>query len=1492
MTHHPRRGTARAAAVIVAAATLVGAPAAAMAAAPDRAPTRPASAEPGPPAGDGTPALTPRDGAFLEGTVRVAADATKAGDDVASLAVDDDLLPAEETPGVSWLSFDVGSNSTEARYHNYVLVNGEHRIDLPDAVDERVTLEVPNDQLQTGENLVEVFAGTVESSCGTNHDDFVLADVGLELLGEVADGEENELSYAFGDGSCGSNTSLLLHAELRFHIAGDPSAITGREAELDTTTLANGSHQLTATSASGKSVTHTVRVNNAPVGAPRITPVDGTLTSGEQAVVAALPAGAGGSVESLTVDGAEPPVPVRLAPGTATFGFDVGSNSIEPRYYNHLLVNGQRIDLGGEWAAQHVDIAVPNRHLVPGDNVVTVVTGDINGTVNGARCANRDDFALSGISLTLEQGTATGQDLAASYAMGDGTCGSSSTALPEAELHFTIDGAPTVRVEETTGAGDAVFSFDVGTNSIEDRYQTFLRVNGVRVPLVGDFVSQRVEVPIANELLRPGLNTVHLVDGTFPTSCGDNRDDYTISNPALAPAAGDATYVGPLNTLDPAVPIPIGDGNCGDSFTGVTEVAFTFDVDAPAAGLRADVDTAELADGEHTVAATTAGGPTATRALTTDNTAPVVAQSAPAAGQRITSAVALDLLVEDASGVVGTPEVTLDGQPVQEGDPVGPGLTAGEHTLAVTLRDSLGNTATRQVAFESAGIPDVPADLSPATGTTGVDGEVTLSARLGAPDGGDVTATFHQAEIVQPGTAFQGTSAGVPTTLAVAGEEQVDVSRLEPFDGAGVETDAGREVTFQRYDVAAPAGGEAPVLRWEGVIDPERVAALRVWDAGQQAWQVLASARGAVEGSTVLTAPVAERYVDGGVVHVMVTGEDPFADDLGTGDPEGFADPASYDFSIVHFTDTQYLSEGAVEQETPEERAVWAQAYQDVTSWITANAEEREIAYVAHTGDIIENNYYAPATPEMEAQVTGEFELSSQMQAILDDAGIPNQVIAGNHDNQLGQETGPDARYNDYYGPGRYRAADDQWQHAEYGGPWREGDNQNNYTLFSAGGLDFISVGLSYGVTRAEATWANEILDQYSDRNAILLSHDYLRPSNSPDGRGAGFSAPDGSLLYKKVVAANPNVFLVLAGHEHGVGTNLKTGVGATVGHDVVELLADYQFYTVSADRLGLTEIGGYAPEDQLRFGASFLRMLQFDVARGEMTVDTYSPFLDDFGATEFDTEQRYDGTEDAMVLPVDLTSRTTSFETDSVALYVPTEEIGTETVASGGTASVEWSDLPRGEARAWVVTATTPGGGVTTAEPAVFRTVGKAVPTVEVTAEPTRVGKKATVEVSVDGGEEPATGEVTVTEDGTVLGSATLVDGSARLKLPKTLAVGDHDLVASYGGNAHLQAAETSFTLTVADRAPSRVRVVRAPDAADDRFTVQVAVGPAAAAPTGRVAVRFRGEEVGAARLEDGRASVVVRGRFPRGQRTFVAAYLGSADVAPSSTRFEVRIR
>ncbi|MFI9485577.1 metallophosphoesterase [Promicromonospora sp. NPDC052451] len=1104
----------------------------------------------------GGPLLTPEDGAFLEGTVPVAAEPVAPGDDVERLTVDGAAVPgAAETLGTSVLGYTVGTNSTEARYRSSVSVNGGEPIYLPDAVSERVELEVPNEQLVTGENTVEVVVGAIETSCGSNYDDFVLSDFTLEPLGELADGEENEYTYSFGDGSCGTNTSLLRRAELTFFVQGDPQGTTGLSADLDTTTLTNGEHTIEARTASGDTTAHTVRVNNAPAGAPLLTPADGTLAAGTMVVTGARPADGEGATAALTVDG------------------------------------------------------------------------------------------------------------------------------------------DAVESAETLGSGDAAFSFTVGSNAVDGQAANLLVVNGIEMPLGGSYVSQRADVAVPNEWLRPGENTVKVVTGTFEGDC--NRDDFTISNLALTPAAGTAVGVG----LKPSY--AMGDGTCGSSSTALREVSLTFTVDAPARGLRADLDTATLADGEHELAATSTTGETATRALFTDNNGPALTDVTPADGVRLTTAVPLAVVVEDTSGVVQGPDVTLDGEAIAVGDPVGPGLSAGEHTLTVSATDGLGNEVAHEVTFVSAGIPDAPADVAPASGTAGVGRTATLRATVAAPDGGDVTARFSAAEILTPNRAWQGESADVPTTLDVRGQRKLGTKGLEPGDGRSVDSPDSADVTYQRFDVPVRGRVEAPVLRWEGTADPARLVSLRAWNPETDAWDVVASARGAVEGQTVLEGTVTRDYVDRGTVHAMVTGEDPFADDIDAGDKDRFEDPDAYDFSMVHYTDTQYLTEGAVEQETAEERAVWAQGYNGVMDWIVDNADERKIAYVAHTGDIIENNIRA-FPPEMEEQVIGEFEFASQAQDRIDAAGIPNGVVAGNHDNQSGTDP---TLYNEYFGPDRYEALSEDWADASYGGVMEPGSNENHYDLFSAGGLDFVVVGLSYGVTRDEAEWAASIFDRYSDRNGILLTHDYLEPSTSPDGRGANFGGSDGPLLYNLLVKDNPNVFMVLAGHRHGVGTNVRPPVVGDIGGGVVELLADYQFYTVSAGQLGLTEIGGYDPADQLQFGASFFRMLQFDVDRGEVSIDTYSPLLGEFGATEYDTEHRYDGREDNMVLPVDLTSRTTSFSTDSVVLYDPVDEIGRDTVASGEVASVRWTGLKPDRTYAWFVTARTPGGGTATASPAYFTT-------------------------------------------------------------------------------------------------------------------------------------------------------------------------------------------
>lgn len=271
------------------------------------------------------------------------------------------------------------------------------------------------------------------------------------------------------------------------------------------------------------------------------------------------------------------------------------------------------------------------------------------------------------------------------------------------------------------------------------------------------------------------------------------------------------------------------------------------------------------------------------------------------------------------------------------------------------------------------------------------------------------------------------------------------------------------------------------------------------------------------------------------------------------------------------------------------------------------------------------------------------------------------------------------------------------------------------------------------------------------------------------------------------------------------------------MAHDVVELLADYQSYTVPAGELWptLVDSGGnidvngdgtpdHKATDRLQFGASFLRLLQFYVERATMHIDAYSPLLDNFGATEYDIRQdgsqtrpRYNGAEDNLTLPVDLTTRKTSFSTDSLAAYVPTEVIGSDHVAANETASVRWAGLLPATSYAWIVSASSADDGMAVAQPAVFRTA-KGEPTVNATSTPADWGTAAKVAVNVTADSLPVTGTVELREGATVRGSATLSDGSARLQLPVGLAAGSHTLTASYSGSDTLNPAQGTVTVTV----------------------------------------------------------------------------------------------
>ena len=71
-----------------------------------------------------------------------------------------------------------------------------------------------------------------------------------------------------------------------------------------------------------------------------------------------------------------------------------------------------------------------------------------------------------------------------------------------------------------------------------------------------------------------------------------------------------------------------------------------------------------------------------------------------------------------------------------------------------------------------------------------------------------------------------------------------------------------------------------------------------------------------------------------------------------------------------------------------------------------------------------------------------------------------------------------------------------------YGGHYPAGSNASSYQLFSAMGQDVIVLNLvCTPALLADATdWANAVLTQYADRNAIVVTHGYIKPNGEYAG--------------------------------------------------------------------------------------------------------------------------------------------------------------------------------------------------------------------------------------------------------------------------------------------------------------------------------------------------------------------------------------------------------
>ena len=273
-------------------------------------------------------------------------------------------------------------------------------------------------------------------------------------------------------------------------------------------------------------------------------------------------------------------------------------------------------------------------------------------------------------------------------------------------------------------------------------------------------------------------------------------------------------------------------------------------------------------------------------------------------------------------------------------------------------------------------------------------------------------------------------------------------------------------------------------------------------------------------------------------------------------------------FTIIPLPDMQFYHEqsnGATDK--------IARAQMD---WIVNNKKSLNIVYAIQLGDCVQNGDNNGNDIEWRRADTTFRIIEDTSKTHLDD-GLPYGICVGNHD----QSPGGDARgatkfYNQYFGEKRFKGR------KYYGGNYNSKDNDNHYQLFSASGMDFISISFEYDLSQDTnvLNWADSLLKAYKNRRAILSTHYFINNDGSWGNQG--------KKIYDRL-KVNPNLFLLLCGHvcEEARRTDVYQG------NTTYTLLSDYQCRT--------------------KGGNGWLRIMEFNPSKNEISVKTYSPTLNQY---------------------------------------------------------------------------------------------------------------------------------------------------------------------------------------------------------------------------------------------------------------------------------------
>lgn len=723
--------------------------------------------------------------------------------------------------------------------------------------------------------------------------------------------------------------------------------------------------------------------------------------------------------------------------------------------------------------------------------------------------------------------------------------------------------------------------------------------------------------------------TLRFWAGTYGTTVDEylvpdaNRDDLYVTQLALRLINGNTYYPTAIGPDDEATSTKTNlstDFNAkhavGDSAGWSPYLDVSFSVPASeVTAVGTTIDTTKLSDGEHTLKVTD-GEKTTEVTFVVDNTAPVIDLGIED-GESLTGVITIDPQVTDAN-TLNDFVVLLDGEQIDAPyETTAYELGEGEHTLTAYADDAAGNYSTKTVTFTVTG------------------------AALTLTDGGTTDIT--------------GTSASLYLTLESAADAEVTFYNAEKIEASGITTNTTSGILpYIQYTINTGDADDDDIIlaNWDGTAsnsDDTHASTMYVLNTATGAWDEVAKAD--AEGSIKEASFTAKDHVKDGTATVIIqcTADSalPQLDTTTDGNTaevvwDGNSVPEDYDFAFAWESDTQYYAEE------------WQSHFLNINNWIVNNADDLGIKYVMHTGDIVDDY-----------DMIYQWENADEAMSILDDAGIPYGVLGGNHDVAAGLED-----YENYY---TYFGTDRFESQATYGGSYQ--NNAGHYDLISEGGQDFIIVYMSWNIYQDELDWMNEVLQQYSDRKAILCFHTYTRVAYSSGSLLDYY----GELVQEQVVAKNPNVFMVLNDHYHG--SSYQTIAFDDNGDGVKERTV----YQICTDY-----------QSGFEGGNEYIKLLYFDLDNNKIYINSYSPCLDDYNyydaesAVNINQDGLSDIGVDAVVLDVEFnTTEQSILETQFSAYVCKGDVLGTANLdANTGVASINLTGLEKNTQYTWYAVA------------------------------------------------------------------------------------------------------------------------------------------------------------------------------------------------------------